>query len=181
MSGIYKLEEVRLVQLRTVSSAADAHLLTGPSVPAGKIWIVHSVYYAPSVAETQNVCFHKGLGPPSNYYMPIFNPLSLALDGATWQMATPLEQGMEIMLLPGEFLSVSRAAHTAGSTMTLSFQFTEIDLPLYTYDDPQTVKRQERAIASIRTRLGGGLAGARGIVPPMDRGDRGGRGGPLEK
>lgn len=181
MSGIYKLEEVRLVQLRNATSAANAELLTLPAVPAGKLWILHSCYYAPSAAETQTVSWLKGLGSPSNFYMTILNPISLSLDPARYLYSTPIEQGMEIMLLPGEFLAVARGNHTAGSTMSCAIQFTEIDLPLYTYDEPQVVKRQERVLSTLRSRLGGGLATSYrgGPVPGEGGGSR--RGSPLEK
>lgn len=177
----YRLEETRLRQVRTNTSAADSHTvaLSGAPVPEGKVWIIHSASYYPSAAETQTIAAAKyvpGLG-----YAGILNPVSLALDNSIGAVATFIEQGMEYFLFPGEYIIWTRAAHTAGSTMICNIQFTEIDLPLYLYDDPQSVRRQERALSSIRQRLGGALGGGRGIVPPTLTGERGGRSGPLEK
>lgn len=178
----YKLEETRLRQSRFVIGAANADQLDFSiyPVPEGKIWIIHGFGYYPSVAETQTVAISKyvpGLG-----YTGLLNPVSLALNNAVGNVASFIEQGMEHFLFPGEYLNVSRGNHTAGSTMTALLQFTEIDLPLYTYEEPQVVKRQERAISSIRTRLAGGsFGGGRGITGPTLTGERGGRSGPLEK
>lgn len=168
MGAFWKLEESRLVQQRGVSSAVNADLVDAATVPAGKIWVVTGAGYMPDAAETQIISFYK-MGASGSAFC-IFNPLSIALNPA---MATFIEQGMEYTLFPGEYLRVRRAAHTAGSTMGFSFQFIEIDQPLYTYEEPQIIKRQARALSSIRTALGGG--GGRGSSPPV--GGRGGRGG----
>lgn len=175
----YRVEETRLRQSREIVSAADAHTVASPVVPEGKLWIIHAASYKPSVSETRVVGASKyvpGLGRCG-----ILNPISLALNGDIGLIATFIEQGMEYFLFPGEYIEWGRDDHTAGSTMVLSIQFTEIDLPLYTYDDPQTVKRQDRALSSLRTQLGGGgLAGPR-TVPGTLKGERGGRSGPLPK
>lgn len=178
----YRLEETRLRQYRSKTSAANAKsvFFNTDAVPEGKVWIIHAAAYYPSAAETQVVSAQKvitGVGA-----MAILNPVSLSLDSvATNSHATFIEQGMEYFLFPGEYIQWSRQAATAGSTMTAIIQFTEIDLPLYTYDEPQTVKRQERAMSSIRTQLGGGLGvlGSRGRISSGEGGSR--RGGPLEK
>lgn len=175
MSGAWKLEEARLVQIREGSSAANANEFSYSAwaVPAGKCWVILACGYVPSVAETQVISFEKVDGAGKIY--GLLNPISLNLNPAR---ATFIEQGMEYMLLPGEYLRVRRVDHTAGSTMNLSFSFIEIDLPLYTYDEPQVVKRQDRALSSLRQRLGGG--GGSFTSPPRAA-DRGGRSGPLEK
>lgn len=176
MSGVWKLEEARLVQERSVSSAANADTLgLGVLVPPGKCWVILAVQYMPDVAETQTIGFYKVTGTGAVF--TLLNPLSMALNP---QRATFIEQGMEYLLLPGEYLLVRRGGHTAGSTMGLSIQFVEIDLPLYTYDEPQTVKRQARALSSIRSMLGGGVGG--GVTRPGTLTvEPGGRSGPLEK
>lgn len=170
MGASWKLEESRLVQFAGNGSAANADIvnITNP-VPDGKIWVIVGCGYYPSVAETQVVSFRKSC-TKSGLYVALLNPVSLALNPA---YATFIEQGMEYMLLPGEVIQVLRGTHTAGSSMNAWQQFIEIDQPLYTYEDPQTVKRQARALSSIRTALGGsvGRGSGGGAV------GRGGRGG----
>jgi len=156
MGGTWRLEESRLVQERSAASAADADVLTMTGVvPAGRLWVITGVAYIPDVAETQVISFYKvtSSGAP----ISLLNPISLALNPAR---ATFIEQGMEYLLFPGEYLQVRRQAHTAGSVMSTTVQIIEIDQPLYTYDEPQVVRRQQRAISSMRSALGGG--GGRG-------------------
>lgn len=179
MNGFWKPGEIRLVQERTVTSGAnDEYVAVGyPGVPEGKLWVVSAVSYMPSAAETQVIAFYKVSKVSTQF--ALLNPISMSLNPA---VATFIEQGMEYLLFPGEYLAVRREDHTVGSTMSLTIQIIEVDLPLYSYDEPQTVLRQERAVSSLRSRLGGGLGGGvRGIVPPTLTGDRGGRAGPLQK
>lgn len=159
---LYKLEETRLRQVDSVTSAANADYV-GMSryCPENKVWIVHKVGYTPSTTETQTVCFIVFDAIRSLRY-GILNPISLTIGTAMTQQATCIEQGMELVLFPGENIYVTRGNHTAASTMTLSVQFTEIDLPLYTYEEPQVVKRQQRAISAIRSSMGGGFGGRGG-------------------
>lgn len=172
----WKLEEGRLVQTIAVASGAGALSVgfIGNPTPQGKVrWII-GMGYTPSVAETQVVSFLKVTR--SGHSVGLLNPVSLNLNPA---FATPIEQGMELILLPSEFIEVHRVAATAGSTMTLQMEFIEADLPLYTYDEPQIVKRQSRALSTIRTQLGGGVGrGGSGGVAPMGGGGRPGGGGP---
>ena len=172
----WKLEEARYVQERSNTSAADSEfiVLGFPGVPRGKIWIVIAAMYRPSVAETQNCSWTKwtASGP-----FALLNPISVALNPQTF---TFLEQGMECILFPGEYLVVRRASHTAGSSMSASMQFIEIDLPLYSYEEPQIVKRHVSALSSIRTRLAGGRGGGGGTVPSEGE-PHGGGGGSLPK
>jgi len=174
MGANWRLEEARLVQYRTATSAANALLIQVTSgCPEGKIWVVTGFSYQPSVAETQVISFEK---TSSKGNFGIYNPVSMNLNPA---YATFIEQGMEYMLLPGEALITRRVAATAGSTMTVILQFVEIDLPLYTYDEPQIVRRQQRALSSIRSAMGGssGRGGGPGSAPTGGR--PGGGGGPL--
>lgn len=172
----WKLEESRLVQQRTATSAANADSLNlgNPGVPAGKLWVVNAVGYYPSVAETQVISFEKYNGNFGSYF-GLLNPVSMNLNPA---QGTFIEQGMEYLLFPSEYLLIRRVTHTAGSSMTAYMQFIEIDQPLYTYDEPQIVQRQARAISSIRTRLGGGSGGVAGPGSGSRSGGRRG-GGPL--
>lgn len=173
----WKLEEARLVQFRSATSGAGATnvSLAASPVPAGKVWVVLGFSYYPSAAETRTIGFRKIT--PSGAQIALLNPLAMLLNPF---MATFIEQGMEYLLFPGEYVYVDRDAATAGSTMTIQMQFVEIDLPLYTYEEPQEVKRQGRAISSLRARLAGGVGGSV-TRPPTMTGERGGRGGPLEK
>jgi len=173
----WNLCEARLRQRRCYISPADSNTAHVGPVPAGKIWVVLAVGYFPSVAETQTISFNIY---DANNTFGFLNPLSMALNPAR---ATCIEQGMELMMWPGEFLSVVRADHTVGSTMSLSIDFVEIDLPLYTYDEPQVVKRHVRALSGIRTRLsaaGGGRGGGGNVAPGGGpEGGGKGHGGPL--
>ena len=166
--GRWNLCEVRLLQNRNATSAADAEAVSVGPVPAGKIWVVLEVGYIPSVAETQTIGFHKQNAGNS---FGLLNPLSMALNPA---YATCIEQGMELMMWPGERMIVVRGDHTAGSTMYLAINFVEIDLPLYTYEEPQVVKRQNRAISTLRqmisTQRGGGPGSATRPEVPAERG-----------
>ena len=174
MAIAYKNEELRLVQIRPVYSAADAVSLVSPAVPQGRIWAILAAAYFPSAAETRTITFEKvtisGAG------LTIYNPTTLALS-PTGASATPLENGTEINLLPGESLRVRRDVATAGSSMTLTIQLVEYDLPLYTYDEPQIVKRQGRAMSSLRSRMAGGIGRGGGEAPGGPGG--GGRGRPF--
>lgn len=174
----WNLAEARNVQERVSTSAADAeNLALGfPGVPAGKVWCVLSASYMPTVNEAQLCGWTKATR--SGATAALLNPITLTLNPHRF---TFLEQGMELLLFPGEYLGVRRGGHTAGSSMTAFMQFIEIDLPLYTYDEPQIVKRHVSALSSIRTRIagGGGAAGGGGVVPPGGGPGGGGGGGPL--
>ena len=172
MPGVWKLEEARLVQNRTYTSAANA-LNIGTDAPGpGKCWVLLGVGYKPSVAETKVISFQKIWSGVSVYSM--LNPVSMNLNPA---LATPIEQGMEYLLLPHESIQATRDSATAGSTMNLVLQFVEIDLPLYTYDEPQIVKRQRQALSTIRTQLGGGTGRGGMVGGTSTIGGPGGRGG----
>lgn len=165
----WPLCEARLLQKRSAVSAANAtSVLLGAGPPQGKVWILLGVGYYPSVAETRSVGFEKQDGTNT---FALNNPVSMLLNPA---VATCIEQGMECMLFPGELLGVKRDVATAGSTMTLVIQFVEIDLPLYVYEEPQIVKRTQRALSSIRQRLGGG--GGTGSGPGSSPGTPAGSG-----
>lgn len=172
MGASYKLEETRLVQWRTQVSAANSEELNlgYPGVPQGKIWIVLGITYMPSVNEAQLVSFEKYT---NGGYIVLLNPLTITLNPLS---ASFLEQGMEYMLLPGEYVRCRRANHTAASTMSGTIQFIEIDQPLYTYEEPQIVRRQQRALSSIRTALGGGAGRGSGGGERPGSGGGGGRG-----
>jgi len=174
--SFWKLEDSRLVQIRSAVSAANDLVLAvgGPGVPQGKIWVITGFGYRPSVAETQVVSFEK-YNTPLNMFFAINNPVSMNLNPA-W--ASFIEQGMEYMLFPGEYIICRRVAATAASTISANMQFIEIDQPLYTYEEPQIVHKQKRALSTIRSMMGGGSGGGSG--PGSGPGSiGGGRSGPL--
>lgn len=166
----WKLEEARLVQQRIATSAVDGLTVGTAVVPEGKCWVITACGLVPDVAETRVVSFDKIAR--SGDLFSILNPISLALNP---MRATFIEQGMEYILFPGEQLLGRRSAATAGSTFSILIQFVEIDLPLYTYDEPQIVKRQKSALSTIRQRLGGG-SGRASMIGSQGRGSEGGGG-----
>ncbi len=146
----WPLNEARLVQYQVATSNADDLSIGSGACPEGKVWFVIGCSYMPSAAETRTINFEKGSTRFTTSF-GLINPVSLALNPAR---CTFIEQGMQQLLLPGEYIIVRRDDHTAGSTMTLSIEYIEIDLPLYTYDEPQVVKREQRAIGTIRRQIG---------------------------
>lgn len=153
---MYNLSETRLVQYRSVTSAADANTVDCPSPPAGKIWNVIAFGYTPSVAESQTINIQKEVATIGTF--SLINPVALAL--AATIPATFIEQGMEYYLLPGEIIRTTRQNHTAGSTMSVFLEFIEIDQPLYHYEEPQVVLKNAKILSSIRQKLGGGSGGS---------------------
>jgi len=105
----------------------------------------------------------------------IFNPVSLNLNPA---YATFIEQGMEYLLFPGEYIVARRVTHTAGSRMMAKIQIIEIDQPLYTYNEPQVVKRQVRALSTIRSMIGAATPSARGGAVERAGGEKEGKRNP---
>lgn len=161
----FEPSELRLVQERSNLSAADALLMpiNPTAVPDGKIWTVLAVGYRPSVAETQTVYFYKSTRAGNN--VALLNPSSMNLNPA---YATCIEQGMAIILLPGETLRVGRLVATAGSTMSGWMEFIETDMPLYDYTEPQVAARIKRASTALRQVMssaasGGGGGGGRAV------------------
>lgn len=145
------LFERRLVQERVSSSAVNAEVLNvGSGVPGNKVWTILGLGYFPDVAETQVVSFEKVTR--TGNALSVLNPVSLALQPS---VAGCLEQGMEITLLPGEYIRVRRAAHTVGSTMSAVMQFVEEDLPFYIYEEPQIKKRQALMVSEFKERATG--------------------------
>lgn len=171
------LQEFRFVQESYNESAVDGLQLNlgYPGPPANKIWVVLGMDYHPDAAETRIINIVKTTKTTAR--MGLLNPISLALNPA---VATFIEQGMNYVLLPGEYVTIIRDDHTAGSKMLGTLQYVEYDLPLYTYDEPQIVRRQERALSSVRSRIGSG-GGSRGgggaLAGPIGPGVPG-RGGP---
>lgn len=168
--SFWRLSDARLIQER-LSSSAVAGLTVGTSqVPEGKCWVILACGLMPDAAETRVISFVKITASGATF--SLLNPVSLALNP---QAATFIEQGMEYLLFPGEYIQGQRNAATAGSTLNIRLQIIEIDLPLYVYDEPHIVRRQTVALSSIRERLGGGSSGGGGIAPRLPT--RGGRGG----
>lgn len=173
--SFYKLEESRLIQYRSGTSAANAlnYSFSYDPCPTGKCRVVTALGYIPSVAETQIVSVDK-VNATAGMGFGILNPVSLNLNPA---YATFIEQGMEYILFPADYLVVRRVAATAGSTMSVYIQFVEIDQPLYTYDEPHVVQKQKRVLSSVlRARIGGGggRSGPGGSPGPIGHGGGGG-------
>lgn len=170
MSGFYDTCELRLVQDRQTVTAADATTAQLGPVPAGKIWNIIATAYIPSVNETQLVWMEKVSAAGRNY--ALINPQSIALNPG---ILTTLEFGMELQLLPGEYMRARRAAFTAGSTMQFQIQYVETDMPLYEYIEPQLQKRIRMAATSIKAAVsrGAGGGGGGGGGPSGFRGGRG--------
>lgn len=164
---MFDLAEVRLVQERLVTSAANAEQLNLTPVPAGKVWIITGAGYSPDVSETRVINWEKITASGATY--GLLNPISQALFPAR---STFIEQGMLVYLFPGEYIVCRRDDHTLGSVMNIWLQFVEIDLPLYHYEEPQVVLRQTKAISTIRQQLGGG-AGRGSLGPGPSPGSRG--------
>lgn len=168
----YESHDLRLVQERSNTSAADALFLQLPACPEHKIWSVIGIGYFPSVAETQVVSLHKV--SRSGAYFGINNPTSFNLNPGIYGV----DQAAPFQLFPGESIIVRRVAATGGSTMSLKMQFIETDLPLYDYVEPQEALRQKKFASSIRKVMsrtggagggsgaGGGFGGGRGGGPP---------------
>jgi len=154
----WRLEEARLRIQVTTTSAANALNVTCPSnvCPDGKVRIITKYGYYPDATETQTVSFQV-FDNGTSYNYGLYNPVSLALNPA---FATPIEQGMEYILFPGQTIIVRRGAATAGTAMIACCEYIEIDLPLYTYDEPQVVKRQQQALSTLRQVVGGGATGS---------------------
>jgi hypothetical protein len=167
----YNLGDIRLIQERISTSAADALVVNSATCPEGKIWTITAFGYRPSANEARLISFQKVT--KSGNAVAVFNPLSMTLNPA-W--ATFIEQGLIYQLFPGEYIVCRRDVATAGSTMTCLMQLVESDLPLYTYEEPQIIKRQARAISSMRSRIAGSISrrGGGGEAPgALERGGRG--------
>lgn len=163
MIGYWDLKEARFLQFAYEVSPADATDITLGShiCPPEKARIFLNVGYMPTAAETRVIAFSKMT--KFGQELPLINPFSAALNPA---LATFLEQGNEEIFFPGEYLIVRRDDHTAGSQMKLWAQFVEIDLPLYTYEEPQRVRRAALALSSVRQAMGI-VGGSRGGGAPV--------------
>lgn len=170
MPGYWNLSEARLVQERRNLSAANADSITCgyPGPPDGKMWVVTAFGYYPSVGETQLIGATKISGRTGAYFS-LYNPVSLTLNPPLF---TFLEQGLEALFFPLEYLQITRGNHTAGSTMSVAMQFVEIDMPLYEYIEPQEAKRLTLARTKIIQAMGSGRGRA-----PGARDTGGGEGG----
>jgi uncharacterized membrane protein YgcG len=171
MPEAYELHEGRYIQEYVVSSAANAVLLQGNIVPAGKVWTILSACYFPSAAETKIIEYSVIARSSSRNAISI--PVSILLD-ATMRLPL-LTEGMELKIFPGESLYVARDSATAGSTMTLIVRFIEADLPFYAYEEPQkkVVKVSQKHGSVYRS--GGGIS--EHGTPSSGHGTPGGGGG----
>lgn len=170
MAIYYPPEEARLIQERSVTSAADALFLdiAGP-VPGGHIWTLETIGVSFSAAETQNMQFQKI--SRSGAILAVFNPFIIACPAN--MRVTFLEQGLTIVLYQGETLRFRRAGATAGTTITGVVQFIESDMPLYRYIDPQSAARLKTFGTQVAERAAfGGAGGGPGGGPAPVHGGR---------
>lgn len=159
----YELQEGRYLQYRSATSAANGLAIGIGPVPAGKIWTILAGYATCTVAETQ-IYWWALLDPSATYYYPVVRPVSFAVAPAVGQHFPLLTEGMELKVFAGEYIYAMRAAATAGSTLTAVYRIIETDLPLYTYLEPQEVKRLKNIASQAlhgMQRSGGGFVGTR--------------------
>lgn len=171
----YQLGDAHFIILNTNNSAVNGLVVASdPPVPQGKVWNILQAYAYSSIAETQNYWFSiYRHGRP----FPVTAPASAVVDPATDKFYPCLREGLELRLYPGDTLRAYRDDHAVGSTLYIVLSYIETDLPLYTYDEPQVVYRQTKAISSFRSQLGGGAGRGSGPgVSPARPG--GGRTGP---
>lgn len=169
----YEVHDGRFVQDRQFISAADALVVNSAAVPVNKVWTIIGLGYFPNTAETKIIVFSIGKLAGAFVY-PITVPVSIAL--STARGLPGLQEGMEIKLFPGEYISVNRDSATAGSTMILNVRYLETDLPYYEYVDPMSrVVSKKRAHGSVYRTTGGLSMGSGGAGPHSLPG--GGRGG----
>lgn len=177
MSATFETYELRQVQEVSQVTAADAvvMLLGYPGVPGNKFWTILSMAYKPSVAETKIISCDKTTR--TGKVSGLINPVSLLLNPAVF---TACEQGMTMILLPGEYLQVRRDTATAGSTMIGIMQFIESDLPFAAYvEQLKKVVLTSRKHGAVYRSIGGGVTGPGGTPPSPGHGmvEGGGGGG----
>jgi uncharacterized membrane protein YgcG len=173
MPDAFELHDAHFISDRAITSGAGALTITGPTVPAKKVWTILGASYSPSVAETRTVCWF--IVTRAATYIAISFPTAILLPPGNWPLLT---QGMELKLFPGEALYVNRDVATAGSTITLAIRYIETDLPFYSYEEPlkKVVKAAARHGSVYRSSggisTGGGSGGGGHDLPG------GGGGGP---
>ena len=171
----YDLHEARFIQSRGAASAANGISVSVGPVPAGKVWTILAGAYHPSTAETKTA-FWLIYNPVTGDEFPITQPVAIAL--APLIPLPALTMGMEIKLLPGEFLFVRRDSATAGSTMDIHVRMIESDLPYYAYEEPQNrVVRKVQQHGQVYRSSGAISQAASGGPGPSGHGGGGGGGG----
>jgi hypothetical protein len=176
---MFDLHEGRFTQSGLRTSAADALTLALPAVvPANKYWTLLGASYNPSATETRVVVWEKVTR--GGAVIAVTRPFSIELTTLLkWPLLT---EGLELVLFPGEYVQVRRSAATAGSTMSIQFQYVESDLPYYAYTDPQKKLMQATIKHGSVYRATGAIsqAGPAGGEGGAGSGFGGGGGGPAE-
>lgn len=139
MIGGARLDEFRFLERRSVTSAADALSVSLDPVPVGKTFTIISYHAFPSQAETRTWQFRR---TSQGRFFVLNSPITVTL--AIQEPCTSLPPGSDLVLFPGEVLSVRRDAATAGSTITLEALGVFSDMAPTRYIEPQ------RLIASRR-------------------------------
>ncbi len=171
MTEAYETHDARYIQYRSYGSAANALVVYGDVVPAGKVWTIIQAAIETSVAETQDFWFSVNA---SLINFPVTTPTSFALAPASAKYYPMLREGMELRLYPGEKLAGQRAAATAGSTITIFYRWIETDLPYYKYIEPLNRVVQSRRKHGEAYRTTGGISPG---SPPPSGGGGGSDGG----
>ena len=174
MPDAYDLYDGRFLQeAGSASSAGGLHTQIGP-VPAGKVWTIFQAYLSTSISETQNFWFSVVSRAQQNY--PVTLPQEFTTVPLVSQVLPMLREGMELKLFPEEYLSAFRAAATEGSTIKIYAKFSETDLPLYRYIEPQRqipTRRQAHGQSLAPTSGGTSVVHPPPPPPPTERGRRG--------
>lgn len=152
----YRLDELRLVQEYSASSAAAAtfHDCTDFVVPANFVRTILFLSYIVDMAENKWVTVK--LITPSGQHFTIRGPVSH--DGNNGAPLAVLEQGLEVRLLPGDRLRFDRSSATAGSVMTLRARYIDHILPYQQQYEPQSARTRKSPFMT-RAGFGGSFGG----------------------
>lgn len=163
MPDAYELYDGKFVQtIQAVSAANALTILTTRAVPDGKIWTILGANYEPSAAETKVVAW--GVYTRNAQVYPITIPQSFQYLPTLGLGFPCVREGMEIKLLPGDYLFAARDSATAGSTMAILVRFVETDMPLLRYVEPQREVPQRRVAHSTIFSASPGAAGRAGLI-----------------
>lgn len=175
MGDIYRQDELRFPQQYLATSAADAifHNCSDLVTPANVARTIINMHYQTSVAEVRYLTFRVITAGAGSYNFR--GPVSH--DGNQGQFAV-LEQGMELRLLPGDYIRFDRNGFTAGSTMSIAFRYIDHILPFQRHVDPYNIFRARSPfLRDTVSGPGGGYGGGGGFGGGEPGGGEGGGGG----
>jgi len=168
MPDAYEIHDAQFIQLLTVTSAADAIVVSLPVVPAGKVWTVLSARVTCSAVETQTYWWSVW---NNGFYFPVTVPVSATITPAAWRFFGFVNEGMEFKVFAGEGLSAHRAAATAASTITIMARILENDIQFYREIDKhkELRRKQESPLQFFRRAAAGGGGSRTGLREPTGR------------